>query len=318
DELNQGAAQLAKTYDPEEQRTIGNADPEQNNPEAVAYWQERVRNSANCFCVRQPGRSNTGLHWTDARRQETIFFETHWYSLFNDPITRNRLGTDNLREYLATRLYEWILKRLPDLQKKARLRLHQMEVELESLPKPVDNPIRYMDNLIWEFNRKIEQATDIHKFHNPPLAQACRVRLEEFDDTLVYQLHPRFRPFSREVSRKGAMKDYREEHATPAEVPQMSRNIQVPEPVYLEEVMARSNERGREVPGNYPYGVKKDLMEKSISMWRKETDEMLDDISQMISSTLQNIISEYFGPYKASGLEDIVSSVTAHPREYLC
>ncbi|CAG8733905.1 10274_t:CDS:2, partial [Acaulospora colombiana] len=215
DELNQGAAQLAKTYDPEEQRTIGNADPEQNNPEAVAYWQKRARD--------------------DLFRNALGIFG--YPSLRMDPEkVRGRSALLVLREYRPLIRH----RRLPDLQKKARLRLHQMEVELESLPKPVDNPIGYMDNLIWEFNRKIEQATDIHKFHNPPLTQACRVRLEEFDDMLVYQLHPRFRPFSREILRKAPMKEYQEEHATPAEIPQMNRNIQIPEPIYLEEVMARS------------------------------------------------------------------------------
>lgn len=317
DELNQGAAELAKKYDPDEQRTVvvltkpdllsGNANPEQNDPEAVEHWQRRVRGSANWFCVRQPGRGNPNLPWTEAREQERQFFEEDWQVLFNDPTTSNRLGTDNLRNYLATRLYEWIAERLPELQRKARLRLHQMEAELRSLPQPVDQPVSFMTNLLWEFNRKVEKAIDIDKFHNPPLLQVCRARLEEFDDTLVYYLHPRFRPFSREAGARDGVKDYQEEHATSAEIPQLKRNIQLPQPVYLEEVMARSKERGRELPGNYPYGVKKSLMETSVTVWQKETDDMLDDIAQRISVTLQDIISEHFGSYQNGELADLVS-----------
>ncbi|PVF95180.1 hypothetical protein CPB86DRAFT_764407 [Serendipita vermifera] len=317
DELNQGAAQLAKTYDPEEERTIvvltkpdliaANINPDDNDPEAATHWQNKVRRSENCFCVRQPSRNKTSIRWTDARRQEMEFFQRDWKPLFDDPITNSRLGTVNLRNHLSSRLYKWILRGLPRLQEKARLRLHQMETELRSLPKPVDQPVKYMESLLWDFNKKVEDAIDIHKFHNPPLIRACRSRLEEFDDVLVYNLFPRFRPFPSGSSQVD--EEYREEHATSARIPQLNRRIEIPEVVYLDEVMAKSKERGREVPGNHPYGVKKEFMETSVKAWRNETDAMLEDISYSISATLQELISEHFGMYQDGELEELVSRI---------
>jgi hypothetical protein len=130
--------------------------------------------------------------------------------------------------------------RLPRLQDKARQRLHEMQTDLRSLPEPVTEPVKYMEALLWAFCKRVEEETDIHKFLNPLIVRACRKRLEEFDDTLVYHLFPRFRPFLRDPVDSEDSSDYQEEHATSAEIPPITRSIQPPETVYLDEVMAKS------------------------------------------------------------------------------
>jgi hypothetical protein len=219
--------------------------------------------------------------------------------------------------------------RLPRLQDKARQRLHEMQTDLRSLPEPVTEPVKYMEALLWAFCQKVKEETDIHKFHNPLIVRACRKRLEEFDDTLVYHLFPRFRPFLHDSVDSEDASDYQEEHATSAEVPAITRSIQPPETIYLDQVMAKSeyvplnsffvyntktnithSDRGREVPGNYPYGVKKEFMERSVVQWENETDAMLDDISYSIGARLQDIISEHFGAYQDGELAGHISYVS--------
>jgi hypothetical protein len=203
-----------------------------------------------------------------------------------------------------------------------------MQTDLKSLPEPVTEPLKYMEALLWSFCKEVEEETDIHKFHNPLIVRACRKRLEEFDDTLVYHLFPRFRPSLRDLVDSENPSDYPEEHATSAKVPPITRSIQPPKTVYLDEVMAKSeyvppnsfcvydtetniihSDRGREVPGNYPYGVKKEFMERSVEQWKNETDAMLDDISYSIAARLQDIISEHFGAYQDGELAGHISYV---------
>jgi hypothetical protein len=58
--------------------------------------------------------------------------------------------------------------------------------------------------------------------------------------------------------------------------------------------MVFASGRSREMPGNYPYGIQKESMEASVTIWRKQTELMVEDISQYITSELKTLVSNHF------------------------
>jgi hypothetical protein len=85
--------------------------PDTIEPALAEPWREMLRASEHCFCVRQPGVSQLqSMSLEGARDQEMEFFQQDpWSNEYNDLSTRNRLGTQNLANYLNKRLLDWIV-----------------------------------------------------------------------------------------------------------------------------------------------------------------------------------------------------------------
>ncbi|KAG8775025.1 hypothetical protein FRC15_000851 [Serendipita sp. 397] len=310
---NQGARRLARTYDPEGERTItvltkpDKIDRGQEDP-----WRERLRASDQCFCVRQPNMTESrSMSWEGARRLEMEFFRKDpWVNEYNDPSTQRRLGTENLTNHLNKRLLDWIVAKLPAMQEDLRRRLRDIKDGLNRLPAEVANPIRRANELVWEFNEKLKETVNICNFKIPSLVGVCRRSLEVYVNVLIYHLFPRFRPFSGAEAKKGSKASFNEFPEALPKVPALPSGVDaipVPTTVYLDEVMQKCDiGRTREMPGNYPYGVQKEFMENSVEIWRDQTESMLEDIFQCISSHLKDLT---FGHFASIGHADTIWDV---------
>lgn len=130
---NVGAANLVKEHDRHQKRTIGTNNLARyswfgaltSSPVALTkpdliqdgdriHWLKTLESSSNWFCVRRPGTKQIkeGISREKAQEQEMKFFqEGEWRDLYNNQTTRTRLGTENLRNYLNTRLFKAIMER---------------------------------------------------------------------------------------------------------------------------------------------------------------------------------------------------------------
>ncbi|KAG8832080.1 hypothetical protein FRC17_002089 [Serendipita sp. 399] len=244
-----------------------------------------------------------------AREQEEGFFQENasWREFARDLDIQQRLGTRNLANYLNARLLEWIVERLPVTIAGVQRHLKEAQAELALLPTSIRDPVRHANEILWKFGRKMSAAVDIHNFRVPELVGVCRRRLEEFVDILLYHLHPRFWPFETYEAR--GVPNPTDLDAFPPLLPKIKtfnfsppRNLLPPGTVYLDEVMTRADiGRTRELPGNHPYGILKDYMEKSVDVWTEPTESMLKDIVHQIVSELKTIVQEHFGSFKPGG-----------------
>ncbi|KAG8832078.1 hypothetical protein FRC17_002087 [Serendipita sp. 399] len=306
DTSNQGAGGMAKYYDAKGTRTITVLTmPDLVDPGQEGQWKNMIRTSRNSFCVRQPGFKQLATMTREAaRKQEADFFQhkSGWKDLSNDPEIRQRLGTENLTEYLNARLLEWIVERLPVTLADVHRHIREIDSELTRLPAVITDPVKVTNKILWEFERKMSAAVDIHNFKIPELVATCRRRQEEFVDALFYHLYPRFWP----LERKGGSKpNSTDPNSFPPILPKIEtfefeapRGLPPPDVVYIDEVMMRSYiGRSKELPGNYPYGVLKEYMENSVDVWIDPTVSMVEDIVREIISALEPVVSEHFGSY---------------------
>ncbi|KAH8110479.1 P-loop containing nucleoside triphosphate hydrolase protein [Phellopilus nigrolimitatus] len=145
----QGAHQLAKKYDPEGIRTIGDEE----------HWTRLVKNEEEqlelgWFSVKQPNtiQLRQGLTWSQARDAEEEWFQsTVPWSVLPSRYSGN-LGTNNLVERLSDTLSKLIARRLPELRKEVDDLLQQTEDELKELPVPLsDDALAEMMRMITSF-----------------------------------------------------------------------------------------------------------------------------------------------------------------------
>jgi hypothetical protein len=99
-----------------------------------------------------------------------------------------------------------------------------------------------MNELLWKFTQALENSVSIHNIRIPVLVGTCRRRLEEFTDTLIYRVFPRFCPFPNAKEGERSRTPFDEFPKTLPQAPMLSSNvtaIPVPDIVYLDEVMRR-------------------------------------------------------------------------------
>ncbi|PVF95175.1 hypothetical protein CPB86DRAFT_711675, partial [Serendipita vermifera] len=323
EDVTQGAVELARACDPQGNRTIVVlTKPDipisrRNAQNLMAPWKKRFRESVNCFSVKQPDGEYINQFdpnaWNAARKEEAEFFQGKWQEEWNDQSLRGRLGTKNLRNYLVQRLLQLIvdlltLCSLPNLYQHISSQLRETEKALRKLPAPREDPVRDMDRLLDSFDHAVDRNIDIHKFKNPPLLKKCRSRLDTFVDTLVYHLCPRFVPFAEGDKERHRRLD-QDFHATSADIPSRNPKTKLPRVVYLNEVIKKSKELGRELPDEIPYDVIKEYLEESVQFWQDETNSMLEDIFRYISSDLEELASTHFASFRDSGLALLVRNV---------
>jgi hypothetical protein len=92
--------------------------------------------------------------------------------------------------------------------------------------------------LIWSFIERIREMMDSNRFKALSIFPKCRLRLEEFSDTLLYHLIPRFRPFHRYVKDEG-QKTYKEVYAISYKTPALARGEKIRNTIYLDDMMER-------------------------------------------------------------------------------
>ncbi|KAI0262180.1 P-loop containing nucleoside triphosphate hydrolase protein [Gloeopeniophorella convolvens] len=163
DFANQGAYELARTYDPEGKRTVGVLTKPDRSPEGLQdKWEAFIRGEAEMlqhgwFGVKQPDTQSPHPlpSLTEARQQEEMYFKKHWGTLPRQ--YRSHLQTKNLVRHLAEILSSLISSRMPDIINQIRDQHALTSESLECLGKPPSNDsVGEVMGLIDQITRDVE------------------------------------------------------------------------------------------------------------------------------------------------------------------
>jgi len=74
--------------------------------------------------------------------------------------------------------------------------------------------------------------------------------------------------------------------------------------------------RTRELPGNYPFSVIKNLVNQSTQRWESIADACFQEVERLVTKHIQLLIDQHFGPYSSGGLKaDVTRVATLQIRE---
>lgn len=315
DKENQGAVDIAHKYDQDGTRTITVlTKPDKHDiGDEARTWQDFLRESPNRFCVKQPGpKDQRNMSWEEARKQEMDWFHNNWWAdVANDPDTCRQVGTENLTNYLNSELLNRLVARLPAIQEDLRKKLRILRGDLDNLPPPIEDPIKQTNQLIWKFGDAIKAAISHDNFKIPVLVGECRRELEKYTNVLVYHLFPRFCPVQSQSASTFRFDDMDDFPTALPKPPKVSAESAKPRVVYLDEIIQKC-EVGRtlEMPGNSPYGVRKEFMEIAVNAWQTEVEKVLDDVFDRISRIFDAVLTDKFG--NIGGLNIMLATVQTH------
>ncbi|KAF9047677.1 P-loop containing nucleoside triphosphate hydrolase protein [Panaeolus papilionaceus] len=313
---NQGAYGIVKQYDPEGKRTIGVLTKPDRIPIGEEQsWLAYIRNEKesldnNWFCVKQPSSNDLKKRptWEQARQMEADFFAgtAPWSEL--DAVYSKYLRTSNLLERLSDVLSGLISKRLPQIQDELEKAIHATEMLLAGLPRPPsDDPRGEITHLLHVFTNELDKQVK-----GIPLPTGLLQRIapaqQEFQKAIRFTV-PNFMPFETTGTPHQVVK--------PAEFLSdeeggvgISDSSQLPEPIYLDDVMKRANAaRTRELPGSFPFVVQSGYIEEVVAQWKVPAMRLLHVIFTVITDYVKDIIKKYFEDIGQGLLEQKVRSI---------
>ncbi|KAL4248958.1 hypothetical protein ABKN59_007409 [Abortiporus biennis] len=319
---NQGAQNLAKTYDPEGKRTIGVlTKPDRIPPGEEDRWLRLIKNEVEqldngWFCVKQPDSATlkAGITWSKARDAERDYFSLKhpWSDL--ELTHQRRLGTSNLANCLSDILSDLIGKRLPGITEELEKLLQTTEDELHKLPPSSSDPFSDILNLISSFSRDLA----IHLEGTPNkdgLLQSFRPAQEEFRKR-IRSTAPDFRPYVRqkEVLYEGPVcrdVDYAQPHFLSTEEAPVAITSD-DKAIFADEVMRRAEDAiTRELPDNYPFVVKKEYISACTDLWQDPMKELFDIVVKTLVAYVKKLIIKHFGNFSHSGLQGHVMNIVS-------
>ena len=62
--------------------------------------------------------------------------------------------------------------------------------------------------------------------------------------------------------------------------------------------------RTRELPGNYPFSVKENLIRESTEKWKVLTEDCFREVERILNEHVIHVLGDHFGPYAHGGLLD--------------
>jgi hypothetical protein len=65
--------------------------------------------------------------------------------------------------------------------------------------------------------------------------------------------------------------------------------------------------RTRELPGNYPFSVKENLILESINQWQALADACFEQVQRIIINHVDRLVKEHFASHAHGGLLDAVA-----------
>ncbi|TFY61378.1 hypothetical protein EVJ58_g4548 [Rhodofomes roseus] len=311
---NQGAYQLARTFDPAGKRTIGVLTKPDRAPRGdEERWITLLKNEYSelaldngWFSVKQPDSVQLaeGITRTQARQEEKAFFASAmpWASL---PLRfQQRLGTLNLAERCSDVLSGLIAKRLPDIQKTIQEMLRMTEIQLGELPKEASkDPVGEVYNLIGKFSSALTQYVEGTPGADG-LLQTIRPKQQDFKDA-IRKTAPDFRPFEQGDNGSGLT------------VPEFLSNEEKPclpegddHAVYINEVMDLALQAiTRELPDNIPFVVTESFIQKVIIRWEAPATQLFDYVEEILNAKIAEFVHAECSQYPH--LEFSVSTVVA-------
>jgi hypothetical protein len=81
--------------------------------------------------------------------------------------------------------------------------------------------------------------------------------------------------------------------------------------------MSSCRARTRELPGHYPFAVVQHLMKEIVKQWDEPAYAFSDDVHDMVTNSVTQLIETHFGKYSSGGLQQRVASVPFSPPYFL-
>ncbi|KAG8901001.1 hypothetical protein FRB99_005637 [Tulasnella sp. 403] len=319
---NQGAARLIKKDRGILHRTVGVLTKvDRIEPGGEGRWLSMLRNESErlengWFCVKQrkPADLSAGVPLEEARSQERKFFnETPPWDALDQPY-RDRIGSVALSEHLGSMLARLIEAKLPEVYAAITERLDAVLNELNKLPVPVhDNPKHAVILLLRRFSRLVSE----HVKGKPPSPKA-KVDKSKFEAGLrhcvnkeyakfrhyIHQTAPQFLPCTSD--RLGSVTSDMQREATKFDAPDGRCG-----PVFFIDEIKDLAERSRtkELPGNYPFSVKSDLIKESTEGWKTLAMDCFEKVEGLLRDHVEELVARHFRLYMHGDLPNIVSGI---------
>ncbi|KAG8813760.1 hypothetical protein FRC17_001438, partial [Serendipita sp. 399] len=310
---NQGARQLAKKVDPSGDRTI----PVLTKPDRIAAaehktWirllsNEHERFKRGWFCVKQSNQEqlDDGITWAKARQNEMDFFEKQlpWSGL--DAGMRTRLGTSALTQALGSILFGLIRKSLPAMFPVIQQKLQMTKVAIARLPRKTEgDPVGILWKLVGEFQKDVIQLVEGQAGDGSQglIQLFCRYRIHFHDE--ISRQAPRFIPHP--TPKDPLLYTYYKDDETGKDILECFKKNSSAF-IFLDEVKdVALSAITRELPGNYPYAIKKRYIALFTANWLQPAQFFFGKVERQFSRRLKALVANHFGPYGAGGLEKVV------------
>ncbi|KAG8879139.1 hypothetical protein FRB97_001919 [Tulasnella sp. 331] len=329
---NQGAGRLVLRDSEMKKRTVGvltKVDRIEHGSEQK--WVDLLHGKENAlingwFCVKQPDpkQLRDNISWEDAKATEKAFFDrtSPWMQL--QPRFRRRLGSPGLAEKLSGILSALVSQKLPDIQTEISKQLRFVNDELAELPEPnLTDPKAEVLRLFRDFDRKLAELVEgdqvtSNNATTTGLMYGINQVFARFRNAL-FATTPHFLPWSSQQQIDEELKKDLMKTATQFDE-EGGWTLDDPNIYHLERVMDLalkfdddlfSTSRTRELPGNYPFLVKKQLIAETVVTWKTLATRCLDEIQEILDDHVKTVVAEHFSQYVLGGLRDTVTSVAS-------
>ncbi|KIO31593.1 hypothetical protein M407DRAFT_67741 [Tulasnella calospora MUT 4182] len=323
---NQGAGRLVLKDPALRQRTVGVLTKvDRVEYGASSKWVRILRGEENpllhgWYCVKQPDlvQMQEGVSWEEARAAEAEFFTTvsPWADL--ERSHRARIGSGKLANRLGVILSDLVSEELPGIRKTVAAELSAISTKLRSMVPPrFEDPRKVVITLLRDFNKTISK----HIEGLPPsvspadptdttltgLIHSLNQAFERFREK-VHQTAPQFRPWS---SIQAVEQTLEQEMLDSAKQDDDAVGLGSTNSLHVDQVMdLAKRSRTRELPGNYPFSVKENLIVESVRQWGALANECFEEVQEIVSRHVDRLIDGHFQKFAPGGLKEEVRLMT--------
>ncbi|KAG8994202.1 hypothetical protein FRB90_000510, partial [Tulasnella sp. 427] len=317
---NQGAGRLVLKNPALRQRTVGVLTKvDRIQAGTASKWLRLLRGEEQplfhgWFCVKQRSPSELARYtpWEEAKALEKEFFETvaPWSEL--DVRQRGRLGSEKLADRLGAILSDLVSRELPGIRTKISKELAQVEIRLLRLARPeIKDRRRLVISLLQNFSKTLSkhlqglsQAINSDDPEDWGLLNALHDAYERFRER-VYATAPQFRPWSSAMLLDDEMEKMLDEGDDAAGLGETCV-------MHVDEVIKLAkNSRTRELPGNYPFSVKEQLIMESVKQWGALARQSFSEVRRILERHVDRLLENHFEIYGHGGLKDAVRVIVS-------
>ncbi|KAJ7767691.1 P-loop containing nucleoside triphosphate hydrolase protein [Mycena metata] len=253
------------------------------------------------FAVKLPAGGD--IPWEEARTQEREFFRDNepWKSINRED--RNRLGSEQLTQYISKLLSNLVAARLPGISQDITKIIDQCDTNLEHLPfhterDAYDTVLTVIDKFSTDFSAHIQGI--------PPKPFTTEVGLvyqvKELYDTIrhgVSEHTPRFCPFDTPGNGSPARSS-----------PAWSHLCAKGEIVYLDKMMEYIKRAvTRELPGELPYGITPRIITHVVQSWQDVAITGFRNVKAVAIDHFNGLVQDHFAEYERGGLLSSVQEI---------
>ncbi|KAI9508373.1 hypothetical protein F5148DRAFT_979877, partial [Russula earlei] len=308
DFANQGAYDLARTYDPDGRRTVGILTKPDRSPEAAhERWVRYISGEIEplrhgWFCVKLHDTQSPHPQPTlqEARDFEETYFHKSsiWYGLPRQ--ARERLGTKNLVRHLEVILSELISSILVEIHNQIPELEENAANALEKLGKPPsDDSVGEINSLVDQLVRDIEGGIERRSREDGDILRRIEAEAVKFISNLR-ETCPEFRAWNQDTKDAPSVTPIPElllEDGAPS-VNRDRRNI-----IFLDDVVSkktRSSARG--LPDGERNEVAEEYLRSFIASWHVPTNQFVKSAHFLLREFIHNKIDARCGNFSNGGL----------------